>query len=167
MAVDEDRLNELIGRFVVDFGAAMHGATVVIGDKLGLYKALAAKGPCTGADLASTTGCDVRLVEEWLNAQFVSGYCDYDPASRTFWLSDEQAAVLADESTPAFLAGAMTLAASLYKDEEQVRDAFRSGDGMGWQAHHGDLFHGVERQFKPGYLGHLVSEWITAPDRAD
>jgi SAM-dependent methyltransferase len=167
MAVDEDRLNELIGRFVGDFGAAMHGATVVIGDKLGLYKMLAAKGPSTGADLASATGCDVRLVEEWLNAQFVSGYCDYNPETRTFSLSDEQAAVLADESTPAFLAGAMTLAASLYKDEEHIRDAFRTGDGLGWQAHNEDLFHGVERLFKPGYLGNLVSAWIPALDGVD
>ncbi|MDQ1374558.1 MAG: hypothetical protein QOJ09_1896 [Actinomycetota bacterium] len=167
MPINEDTLNELIGRFVTDFGAAMHAATVVIGDKLGLYKTLAAKGPVTGADLASAAGYDTRLVEEWLNAQYVSGYCEYDPPTQRFSLSDEQAAVLADESTPAFLAGAMTLAASLYKDEEKIRAAFRSGTGVGWQAHDEDLFHGVERLFKPGYLGNLVTEWIPALDGVD
>jgi SAM-dependent methyltransferase len=142
----------------------MHAATVVIGDKLGLYKALAAKGPVTAADLANHTGFDTRLVEEWLNAQFVSGYCAYDATTGAFRLTEEQAAVLADESTPAFLAGAMTLAASLYKDEAKIRDAFRTGAGLGWSAHDHDLFHGVERLFKPGYLANLAASWIPALD---
>ena len=129
MAINEDALNELIGRFVTDFGAAMHAATVVIGDKLGLYKSLAAHGSVSATELAAKTGYDARLVEEWLNAQFVSGYCDYDASTGLYCLTDEQAAVLADESTPAFLAGAMTLAASLYKDEAKIRDAFLTGAG--------------------------------------
>ena len=164
MSVNEDTLNELIGRFVTDFGAAAHGATVVIGDKLGLYKSLAEHGPCTGAELAEKTGFDTRLVEEWLNAQFVSGYCNYDPTRGDFSLSEEQAMVLANEATPAFLAGAMTLAGSMYKDEEKVRDAFRSGKGLGWANHNEDLFHGVERLFKPGYTENLVSAWLPALD---
>jgi len=164
MAIDESELEQLIGRFVTDFGAAMHAATVVIGDKLGLYKALADTGPVTGADLARATGYDVRLVEEWLNAQFVSGYCEYDPSDGTFRLTDEQAAVLADDSTPAFLAGAMTIAAAVYKDEENIRNAFVTGTGLGWHEHCHDLFHGTERLFKPGYLGNLVSAWIPALD---
>jgi hypothetical protein len=101
MAINDDKLNELIGQFVTDFGAAMHAATVVIGDKLGLYKALAEHGPITGAELARRRGLDPRLVEEWLNAQFVSGYSDYDPSTGEFHLTEEQAAVLADDSTPA------------------------------------------------------------------
>jgi SAM-dependent methyltransferase len=164
MTINEDKLNEFIGQFVTDFGAAMHAATVVIGDKLGLYKALAEHGPVTGAELARRTGLDTRLVEEWLNAQFVSGYSAYDPATGEFHLTEEQAAVLADESTPAFLAGATTIAASIYKDEERIRDAFRSGKGLGWHEHDHDLFHGTERLFKPGYLGNLVSAWIPALD---
>jgi SAM-dependent methyltransferase len=164
MTVNEDTLNELIGQFVTDFGAAAHGVTVVIGDKLGLYKSLAEHGPCTGAELAKTIAFDTRLVEEWLNAQFVSGYCNYDPATGSFSLSDEQAMVLANESTPAFLAGAMTLAASMYKDEDKVREAFRSGLGLGWSDHNEDLFHGVERLFKPGYTENLVSAWLPALD---
>ena len=92
MTVNEEKLEQLVGQFVADFGAAMHGATVVIGDKLGLYRALVEHGPITGADLAHRTGFDTRLVEEWLNAQFVSGYCEYDPATGQFSLTVEQAA---------------------------------------------------------------------------
>jgi SAM-dependent methyltransferase len=164
MAIDEAKLEQFMGQFVTDFGAAMHAATVVIGDKLGLYKALAAEGPITGAELAEHTGYDVRLVEEWLNAQFVSGYCEYDPLDGTFRLTDEQAAVLADDSTPAFLAGAATIAAAVYKDEENIRNAFVTGHGFGWHEHDHDLFHGTERLFKPGYLGNLVAAWIPALD---
>jgi SAM-dependent methyltransferase len=167
MAIDEAKLDQFIGQFVTDFGAAMHAATVVIGDKLGLYKALAAAGPSTGTELARRTGYDQRLVEEWLSAQFVSGYCEYDPSTGTFSLTDEQAAVLADESTPAFLAGATTIAAAIYKDEENIRNAFVTGTGLGWHEHNHDLFHGTERLFKPGYLGNLVSAWIPALDGVD
>ena len=113
MTIDDDKLNDLIGRFVGDFGSAMHAATVVIGDKLGLYTALAERGPITGADLAQGLGFDPRLVEEWLAAQFVSGYAEYDPTERTFWLTEEQAAVLADDTTPAFLVGAQTITAAM------------------------------------------------------
>lgn len=164
MAIDEEKLNDLIGRFVTDFGAAMHGATVVIGDKLGLYAALADRGPITGSDLAQALGLDTRLVDEWLAAQYVSGYAEYDPTAATFWLTEEQAAVLADDSTPAFLVGAQTITAALWKDEELIRDAFRSGAGVGWHEHSHDLFHGTEKLFKPGYLGNLVSAWIPALD---
>jgi SAM-dependent methyltransferase len=164
MAIDEDKLNDLIGRFVSDFGAAMHAATVVIGDKLGLYAALAEQGPITGSDLAQALGFDTRLVEEWLAAQFVSGYAEYDPTAGTFWLNEEQAAVLADDSTPAFLVGAQTITAAMWKDEARIRDAFRSGNGVGWHEHNHDLFHGTEKLFKPGYLGNLVTTWIPALD---
>ena len=167
MTLNEDRLNDLIGRFVNDFGSAMHAATVVIGDKLGLYGALAERGPVTGADLAQSLGFDARLVEEWLAAQYVSGYAEYDPTEHTFWLTEEQAAVLADDSTPAFLVGAQTITAAMWKDEERIREAFRSGKGVGWHEHNHDLFHGTEKLFKPGYLGNLVSTWIPTLDDVD
>jgi SAM-dependent methyltransferase len=167
MAIDEAKLNDLIGQFVTDFGAAMHAATVVIGDKLGLYRALAEHGPTTGADLATTLGFDQRLVEEWCAAQYVSGYAQYDPATQQFSLSEEQAAVLADDSTPAFLVGAQTITAAIWKDEERIREAFRSGRGLGWHEHDHDLFHGTEKLFKPGYLGNLVSAWIPALEGVD
>jgi hypothetical protein len=162
--IDPGRLDDFIGRFAGDFGAALHASTVVVGDKLGLYRALADVGPCDPAALARAAGCDTRLVEEWLRAQFVSGYCCYDPAGGTFWLDPEQAAVLADPASAAFMVGAMTVAASTAKDEDRVREAFTTGDGFGWHEHHHDLFHGTERLFKPGYLANLVSEWIPALD---
>ena len=164
MAIDETKLEQLTGQFVTDFGAAMHAATVAIGDKLGLYKALAEHGPVTATELATKTGYDARLVEEWCNAQAVSGYAEHDAAARTFWLSPEQALVLADESTPAFMAGAMSVASTLYKDDVAIRDAFRTGRGLGWHEHDHDLFHGTERLFKPGYVANLVSSWIPALD---
>lgn len=163
MALDEVLLNDLVGRFAVDFGAALHASTVVVGDKLGLYRALAEFGPADGARLAEATGYDRRLVEEWLKAQYVSGYCEYDDDER-FWLTPEQSAVLADESSPAFMVGAMTIAASIAKDEEKVRQRFLTGAGLGWHEHHVDLFDGTERLFKPGYVANLVSSWIPALD---
>jgi 2-polyprenyl-3-methyl-5-hydroxy-6-metoxy-1,4-benzoquinol methylase len=164
MSVDEAKLDEFIQRFAGDFGAALHATTVVIGDKLGLYRALADLGPTDAAGLASATGCDARLVQEWLNAQYVSGYCHFSGQTTTYWLSPEQAAVLADPNSPAFLVGSMTLAASTAKDEEKVRDAFTSGHGLGWHEHHHDLFHGTERLFRPGYVANLVSSWLPALD---
>ena len=164
MPIDEARLEELIGRFAADFGAALHATTVVVGDKLGLYRALADLGPTDAAGLAAATDCDARLVQEWLDAQYVSGYCCHSAQTATYWLSPEQVALLADPTSPAFLVGAMTLAASTAKDEEKVREAFRSGAGLGWHEHHHDLFHGTERLFRPGYVGNLVSQWIPALD---
>ena len=161
--VDQDRLEHLIHQFVGDFAATMHAATVVIGDKLGLYKALAEHGPITGADLAARTGYDTRLVEEWCNAQFVSGYAELDGDGR-FSLSPEQALVLADDSTPAYMVGAASIASAVFKDEAAVREAFRTGKGLGWHEHDHDLFHGTERLFKPGYVGNLVTAWIPALD---
>jgi SAM-dependent methyltransferase len=163
MTIDQAKLEEFTFRFAADFAAAMHAATVVVGDKLGLYRALAEAGPVNGADLATRTGYDRRLVEEWLSAQFVSGYCEHDPEAGTFWLTPEQAAALADEDSPALLVGAMTLAGSLAKDEERIRERFTSGR-FGWHEHHHDLFLGTERLFKPGYVANLVASWIPALD---
>lgn len=164
MSINEDVLNELVGRFAGDFAAAAWGSTVLIGDKLGLYKTLAAKGPLTAPELAATSGYDERLVEDWANAQFVSGYCEYDASTGAYHLSEEQIALLADDSTPAFLVGAMEVVAAMYKDEGTVREAFRTGNGVPWSNHDHDLFHGVERMFKAGYVGNLVSAWIPSLD---
>lgn len=164
MSIDEAGLEEFIGRFAADVGAALHASTVVVGDKLGLYRALAELGPSDAAALADSTGCDERLVQEWLDVQYVSGYCHRSEHSGAYWLSPEQAAVLADPTSPAFMVGIMTLAASTAKDEEKIRDAFRSGRGLGWHEHHHDLFHGTERLFKPGYAANLVAQWLPALD---
>lgn len=167
MAIDDARLESFINQFAGDFGIALHASTVVVGDKLGLYRTLADIGPADAAGLAAAAGYDQRLVQEWLNAQFVAGYCEYSAETGSYWLSPEQAAVLADPSSPAFLVGAMTIAASTAKDEEKIREAFTTGAGMAWHAHHHDLFHGTERLFKPGYVANLVSQWIPALDGVD
>jgi SAM-dependent methyltransferase len=135
-----------------------------VGDKLGLYRALADMGPSDAAGLAFATGCDERLVQEWLDAQYVSGYCHHSTQTGTYWLSPEQAAVLADPTSPAFMVGIMTLAASTAKDEDKIREAFLNGGGVGWHEHHHDLFHGTERLFKPGYAANLVPSWLPALD---
>jgi 2-polyprenyl-3-methyl-5-hydroxy-6-metoxy-1,4-benzoquinol methylase len=162
MSIDEARLEAFMLRFAADFGAALHASTVVIGDKLGLYRALADLGPTDAAALASATGCNIRLVQEWLDAQYVSGYCHFSAQTGMYWLSPEQAAVLADPGSPTLLVGSMTLAASTAKDEDKIREAFRTGNGLGWHEHHHDLFHGTERLFKPGYTANLVAQWIPA-----
>ncbi len=159
----ETTVEEFLGQVATDAAAVFHAATVVLGDKLGLYKALAEGGPATPAELAARTGCDERYLQEWLHAQVASGYCGYEPDSGRFGLSPAQATVLADETSPAFAAGMMALAAAIIKDEERLgRPAFRTGSGVGWHEHHDDLFSGTERLFKPGYVANLVSSWIPA-----
>jgi 2-polyprenyl-3-methyl-5-hydroxy-6-metoxy-1,4-benzoquinol methylase len=163
MALDQSRLEELLGRFVQDFGATGFAATVVIGDKLGLYQALAA-GPATSAELAHRTSTHPRLVTEWLAAQAASGYVSYDPDGERFWLSEEQAFALAHEDGPMYLPGAFQVMVAAVKDEPKVTEAFRSGAGVGWHEHDPDLFTGTERFFRPGYAANLVASWIPALD---
>ena len=162
-AIDEARLNELLGRFVNDFGAAGFAATVVIGDRLGLYQALAA-GPATPAELADRTSTHPRLVAEWLAAQAASGYVTYHPDGERFSLSPEQAFALAHEDGPMHLPGAFQVMVAAVKDEPKVTQAFRNGAGVPWHAHDPDLFLGTERFFRPGYAANLVSSWIPALD---
>lgn len=159
-AVDADRLNDFLGRFVSDAGAAMHATTVVVGDRLGLYQALAA-GPATSVVLAERTGLNERLLREWLRAQAASGYAEYDPTTDRYALSAEQAFALADEDGPS-LPGAFRIAHAVMHDAEKLIAAFRSGAGVGWHEHHHDLFHGTERFFRPGYVANLVTSWIPA-----
>jgi 2-polyprenyl-3-methyl-5-hydroxy-6-metoxy-1,4-benzoquinol methylase len=160
MTVNPDRLNELLGKAVVDFGATFHAALVRIGDRLGLYKALAAGGPQTPAELAKTTGTAERYVREWLSSQAAGGYVNYNPSTGKFELSEEQAFVLADESSPVFLPGAFQTALAAIKAEEQLAERFKTGAGMGWHEHHPELFVGTERFFRPGYAANLISSWI-------
>jgi Methyltransferase domain len=162
-AVDQAKLEALLGRFVNDFGAAGLAATVVIGEKLGLYRALAA-GPATPAELADRTSTHPRLVAEWLAAQAASGYVSYDPEGARFFLSEEQAFALAHEDGPMYLPGAFQVMVAAVKDEPKVTQAFRSGKGVPWDQHDPDLFAGTERFFRPGYAANLVSSWIPALD---
>jgi SAM-dependent methyltransferase len=160
--MNSDKLNELLGKAVVDFGATFHAAMVRIGDKLGLYKALAAGGPQSPAELAKRTGTVERYVREWLNSQAAGGYVMYDTATKKYSLSEEQAFALSDENNPVFLPGAFQLALAAVRSEERISDAFRTGKGLGWHEHHPELFPGTERFFRPNYSGNLVSNWIPA-----
>ena len=161
---DPAAVEAFAGRFLGDLAAVLHGATVVLGDKLGLYKALAEIGPATAAEIADQTGCDERYVTEWLGAQVASEYCHWDPTTERYHLDPAQAACLADESSPAFVAGGMHVASSAHKDEQTVTERFRTGQGVGWHEHHHDLFVGTERFFRPAYVSQLVSSWIPALD---
>ena len=166
MAIDEAKLNEFMGNFVRDLGAVAHASTVVIGDQLGLYKALA-EAPMTAAALAAKTGCDARYVLEWLSAQAAAGYAQYDAAGKHFSLSEEQALALAVEGSPAFIPGAFQLSIAMFAAIPKLIEAFRSGAGLGWHEHHPALFVGTERFFRPGYAANLVSSWIPALDGVD
>jgi SAM-dependent methyltransferase len=161
MAIDEAKLNAFMGAFVGDLGAVMHAATVVVGDQLGLYKALAS-GPVTPEQLASATSTDPRYVREWLSSQAASGYAHYDASSGMFSLDEEQTLALAVEGSPAFIPGAFQIAVAQFKAIPTIIDAFRSGNGVGWHEHDVALFHGTERFFRPGYAVNLVASWIPA-----
>jgi transcriptional regulator with XRE-family HTH domain len=143
-AVDEGRLHEFMGKAVVDMGAMISGPLCVIGEKLGLYKAMAGAGPLTSEQLAERSGVAERSVREWLRNQAAGGYVEYDSAAGTYSLSPEQALALADEESPVYLLGAFDLIASLYADEDKILEAFQSGDGMGWHEHDKRLFHGMD-----------------------
>jgi len=162
MTIDPERLNELLGKAVVDFGATFHAALVAVGDKLGLYKALAAGGPQTPAELAKRTGTAERYVREWLCNQTAGGYVTYDKDAGRFSLSEEQAFTLADDNSPAFLPGMFQVALAAVKAQEHITQRFKTGEGFGWHEHDPDLFVGTERFFRPGYAAHLITEWIPA-----
>jgi SAM-dependent methyltransferase len=163
MAIDDAKLNQFMGRFVGDLGAVMHAATIVLGDQLGLYKALAEK-PQTAEALARRTETDPRYLREWLSCQAASGYVQYDAASDTFSMSEEQAFALAVEGSPAFVPGAFQIAVAQFKAIPKLAKAFRTGLGVGWHEHDAALFHGTERFFRPGYAANLVSSWLPALD---
>jgi 2-polyprenyl-3-methyl-5-hydroxy-6-metoxy-1,4-benzoquinol methylase len=159
-----DKLNELAGKLVGDLGAALAGASILLGDRLGLYKAMASGEPVTSAELAKKTKLHERYVREWLSAQAASGYVDYDAREDTFSLSPEQAMAFAEENSPIFFAGAFDIVQSTYLDEPKVEEAFRTGNGVGWHDHSKCLFSGTERFFRPGYNANLVSSWLPALD---
>ncbi len=165
MAIDMDKLNAFIGQFVGDLGATVHAGMVVIGERLGLYKALAAH-PMTSAELAASTGTDERYVREWLGSQAAGGYVTYDDKTQKFSLTEEQAFALANENSPAYLPGAFQLALGSLAAVPRIAESFRSGAGMGWHEHDDRVFHGCEKFFRPGYAANLVSSWIPALQEA-
>jgi SAM-dependent methyltransferase len=156
---DMDKLNAFVGRFVTDLGAAVHTGMVVIGEKLGLYKALA-EGPMTPSELAAKTQTDERYICEWLASQAAGGYITYNDKSRKFSLDAEQAFTLANEDSPAYLPGAFELALGSLAAVPRIIECFRTGAGMGWGEHADGVYHGCEKFFRPGYAANLVSSWI-------
>jgi hypothetical protein len=155
-----EKLNALVGKLVGDLGISLGGASILLGDRLGLYKAMADGAVVTPSELAKKTGLHERYVREWLSGQAASGYIDYHPENNAFSLSAEQAMAFAEEGSPAFFAGAFDVVQSTYLDEPKVAEAFRTGKGLGWHEDSKCLFSGTERFFRPGYSANLVSNWI-------
>jgi SAM-dependent methyltransferase len=162
--VDEAALNAFLGQIVTDLGASLHALTVVIGDKLGLFRALAEAGPSTSDELAAATGTAERYVREWLRGQAAGGYVRYDPATDRYWMTPEQACVLGQEDSPAFAAGAFWMTPAVARNQDALIEAFRTGGGFGWGQHDPDMFVGVDRFFRPGYVANLVTTWLPALD---
>lgn len=162
--IDEAKLTQLAGMMVNELGAAASGVLVLIGDRLGLYKALAGHGPASPAALAQRTGTHERYVREWLANQAASGYVSYDAERNAFYMTPEQVAVFADDESPVLLSGAYYSVASIYRTADTLTDCFRSGEGIAWEHQNTCLFCGVSKFFRPAYNGALVQQWLPALD---
>ena len=164
MPINEAKLNDFMGKIVGDLGATMSGALLILGDRLGLYKAMAAAGPVTAGELAQRSGTSERYVREWLNAQAASGYVTYDAAAGRYTLPPEQAFALADDDSPASVPGAFHVARAMWSGLDKMEANFRSGGGLEWGHQDACLFEGTERFFRAGYIGNLVTSWIPSLD---
>jgi ubiquinone/menaquinone biosynthesis C-methylase UbiE len=160
--IDEDKLMSFVFRAIDEVGATLNSALVVMGDRLGYYRALASHGPLSAASLAELTQTEEHYAREWLNAQAAGSYLEYDPATGTYTLPPEYAIALTDETSPAFLPGFFQIAYGTIRDADQVFAAARSGTGLGWHEHNTDVHTGCERFFRPGYNAYLVSTWLPA-----
>ena len=163
MAINEDKLHEFLGRFVGDLGATAAAANVVIGHRLGLYRALAAE-PATADQLAARTRTDPRYIAEWLRGQAAGGYVEYDAVTDTYSMTEEQAFALANPDGGVYVPGAFVLALGALRAEPRITEAFRNGTGVGWHEQDQDVFIGCEQFFRPGYIANLVPSWIPALD---
>jgi SAM-dependent methyltransferase len=163
MAINTDKLQEFVGRFIADLGATVAAGNVVIGHRLGLYQALAA-GPARAEELAARTETSARYIAEWLCGQAAGGYVEYDPSTGTYSMTEEQAFALANPDGGVYIPGAFVFALGALKAEQRITEAFRTGAGMGWHEHDEDVFLGCEQFFRPGYMANLVPSWIPALD---
>jgi 2-polyprenyl-3-methyl-5-hydroxy-6-metoxy-1,4-benzoquinol methylase len=165
MTTDPEALQSFLGKVVTDVGAAMSGVLVVLGDRLGLWRALAdAPAGLTAIELAERTGTVPRYVSEWLDAQAASEYVTYDASARRYALQPAQAEALANADSPAFVPGLFQVAAAMWAHERRMLDNFRTGEGTRWGDQHPCLFEGTERFFRAGYIGNLVGAWLPALD---
>jgi SAM-dependent methyltransferase len=160
--IDEARVEAFLGQIAVEIGASLNTALVVLGDRLGLYRAMADAQPVSAAELAARTSTHERYVCEWLNAQAACGFVEYAPASDTYTLPAEHAFVLADETSPAAKAGIFQAATAAINGSGRIAERFRSGDGLGWGEHEHGLFWGTERAFAANYRAALVASWLPA-----
>jgi 2-polyprenyl-3-methyl-5-hydroxy-6-metoxy-1,4-benzoquinol methylase len=163
MAIDNDKLNAFLGKFVTDLGATAAAGNVVIGHNLGLYKALAVE-PATAEELAARTHTNPRYIAEWLRGQAAGGYVEYDAAADTYSMTEEQAFALTNPDGGIYAPGAFVLALGALRAEPRITEAFRSGAGLGWHEHDTDVFTGCEQFFRPGYIANLIPAWIPALD---
>jgi 2-polyprenyl-3-methyl-5-hydroxy-6-metoxy-1,4-benzoquinol methylase len=163
-AIDMDKLMSFVFRAVDEVGATLNTALVVMGDRLGLYRALSGAGPLTSAELSERTSTNERYVREWLNAQAAGGFVEYDPDTSRYTLPAEHAIALTDESSPAYLPGLFQTAFGSVLDSPRITEAARTGEGFGWHAHGQDVFDGCERFFRPGYNANLISAWLPTLD---
>jgi SAM-dependent methyltransferase len=164
--MNDDRLNEMLGQFVTDLGATMAAGNVLVGDRLGLYKALIGE-PLRPDELAERTGTSARFVEEWLRGQAAGGYVEHDPERGTYSLTEEQAFVLTDPDGAVYAPGAFQLAIGALRAEPRITEAFRTGGGVGWHEHDHEVFEGCERFFRPGYIANLIPSWLPALDNVE
>ena len=164
VTIDPDKLMAFVFRAVDEVGATLNAALVVMGDRLGYYRALAEHGPLGASELAQRTSTGDTYAREWLNAQAAGQYVSYDRSSGTYALCPEYAIALTDESSPAFLPGLFQIAIGTVRDSSRIIELARSGDGLGWHDHNSDVHEGCERFFRPGYLANLVDAWLPALD---
>jgi len=167
MAATETEVQEFVHKAFGDIGGALTASLVVIGDKLGLYRALAAAGPLTPAELAKRTETTERYVREWCNAQAAAGYITYDPKTGKYTLPEAHVAALTDESSPACVLGGFQGMTAATRATPKIIEGFKTGKGVGWHEHDPNLFEGTERFFRPGYNANLVASWIPALDGVD
>jgi SAM-dependent methyltransferase len=162
--LDPEKLHAFVFRAVEEVGATLNAALVVMGDRLGLYRAMAGAGPLTPTELAHKTGTAERYVREWLNAQAAGGYVEYEADSGRYVLPPEQAAAFTDEESPAYLPGFFQIALGSVIDSPRITEVAKSGEGIGWGDHVHDVHEGCERFFRPSYNAHLLTEWLPALD---
>src|ERR1700685_421195 len=142
--MDLDKLMSFMGKLVGDLGAMMSIGPMLIGEKLGLYKALATGGSMSPAELAAATNTNERYVREWLCSQAASQFVEYDAATEKFSMTEEKAAALAYEDSPVYFLGAIDVAVAMIRSEPRMLEAFKTGEGVGWHEHDACLFLGTE-----------------------
>ncbi|GAC1393743.1 MAG: class I SAM-dependent methyltransferase [Ktedonobacteraceae bacterium] len=162
--IDEAKLQAFLGKVVTDTAAAWSAPLVLVGDRLGLYQAMASGSPMTSQELAAKTGLHERYVREWLLNQTASGYVEYDPTSDRYTLPPEHAMALTDTISPAYVGGLFYIVEAGLKAQERIAQAFRTGGGLAWGDQAPELYPATDRLFRPGYVANLVQGWIPALD---